>query len=405
MPAKSAPREHAKAIIDDSIRRAISRNHGSPDRRFIQLLGEVRGRSDLLRPTRYRGRIDAGWLDSILGALLALLDYRRDWLRPVATWEPAGAGPIPLFSSLVHHLLAEYPVPPVLLSGWFAHGYEGRVARRWFLRAGAGISLREVGFPVSLTRRMAHDLALAPAHYPIGFALRWAQARGLGGSDRAARAVAGSVLGQHSLAYRDDFWTTLIQFVVNHPDFPLARLDGVVAYLDARKFAQQPALIGAGDGVEVDLDPPEPDLTLKGWTVASLLRRVDEWQARGQPATPDRAFVRWDRSGIGEYRGDDLFDRTWTIRELLDSDALAAEGEAMDHCVATYTAYCAKRLATIWSVGVEVPDWRERSATVEVDPATRRVVQAKGRTNCEPDDSCRWIIRRWVDREGLAWDE
>ncbi len=404
MPAKVAFREHTKTVIDEAIRRAIRRRYDAPDRRFVALLGAVRGRSDLLRPARFRGRIDAGWLDSILGALLALLDYRRDWLRPVATWEPVGSSPIPLFSSLVHHLLAEYPVPPVLLSAWFSEGYEGRISRRWFLRAGTGISLREVGLPMKLTRRMTHELAQAPPHYPIAYALRWAQVRGLGGSDRLARTIAGSRLGQSVFAYNDDFWATLVQFIINHPDLDLARLDGIVAYLHDRKFADQAALIGVGDGVEVDLDPPEPDLSLKGWTVASLLRRVDEWQVARPRAEVERVRLCWDRSSIAEYRGEDLFGRTWTIRELVDSDALAAEGEAMDHCVATYTAYCTKRLATIWSVGIEVPGWRERSATVEVDPATRQVVQAKGRTNRVPDDSCRWIIRRWADREGLKWE-
>ena len=36
---------------------------------------------------------------------------------------------------------------------------------------------------------LAHEFAHAPANFPIEFALRWAQVRGLGGSDELARAV------------------------------------------------------------------------------------------------------------------------------------------------------------------------------------------------------------------------
>ncbi len=403
MPAKTAPREHAKAMIDRSIRRALAPTYSKPRKTFLRLLTEIRGRSDLLRPARFQGRIDLGWLDAILGAILALTDYRRDWLRPVEAWEPAGSNPIRLFSSLAHHLLAEYPVPPVLLSGWFlGPDWDGRRQRRWFLRAGAGFSLRVVGFPIDLTRRMAHELAQAPVHYPVPFALRWAQVRGLGGSDSLARTVAATRLGRRF--GDDEFWVTLIHFLINHPKFDLARVDAVVEYLQDQKFEEERAIIG--EATEVDLDPPQPDLSLKGWTPASLLRRVAEWQARRPVAAakPRKTLIRWDRSAVGEYLHIDRSGQTWTIRELLDSDALAAEGEAMDHCVATYTAWCSKRLSTIWSVGIEGPQGRERAATVEVNPANRQVVQSKARSNESPDAACLSIVRQWADREALGWE-
>ena len=96
------------------------------------MLGDVRGRSDLLRPARYRGHVEVARLDAIVGGLLALTGHRKDWLRPSEAWSPEGSSPIPLFSSLAHHLLADYPVPPVLLSAWFlGDGWEGRQPQRW----------------------------------------------------------------------------------------------------------------------------------------------------------------------------------------------------------------------------------------------------------------------------------
>ena len=399
MPVPTAPREHAKAQIDRSIRKAIDRTYGKPKWRFVDFLGEVRGRSDLLKPARFRGRIDSGWLDSILGGLLTLTEYRREWLNPVTSWQPEGANPLAMFSSLAHHLLAAYPVPPVLVSSWFVDTCDGRLQRWWFRRAGAGISLRAIGLPIALTKRMAHEFAHAPAHYPVRYALRWAQVRGLGGSDRLARTLADTRLGREGR--HDEFWVSLIHLLMNHARFDLTRVDSVVEFLYDQKCVDRRAIIGAA--TEVNIGPSDPDLSLKGWTPASLLRRVEEWQATRRPFEIKRTLIRWDRSSIAEFHHVDPSGQAWTIRELLDSDALAAEGEAMDHCVATYTNFCSKRLATIWSVATETPTTRDRAATVEVNPATREVIQTKAHSNESPTDACMTIIRQWATREALTW--
>lgn len=402
MLATVPPREPAKAAIDRSIRQALGRTSGKPRARFLDFLAAIRGRSDLLRPAWFRGRVDAAWLDAMLGALLRLVEYRHEWRRPIETWGPAGPTPLALFASLAHHLLAEYPVPPVLLSAWFVEGYAGNRPRQWFLRAARGQSLRVIGLPLDLGRRMAHEFAQAPAHYPIDFALRWAQVRGLGGSDGLARAVAATRIGRDPEEH--PIWVELIQLLIRHPRFDRRRLGAAVDYMIDRKFAERLVIIGAD--THVTIDPPEPELTLRGWTGASLLRRVAEWEAR-RPARPEaaKALIRWDRSAIAGCRHVDPAGQAWTIRELLDSDALAAEGEAMDHCVATYTNFCSKRLSTIWSVARDDPAGPGRAATVEVDPAGRRIIQAQARSNTPPDPAAIAAIRHWADRAGLAWED
>ena len=139
-----------------------------------------------------------------------------------------------------------------------------------------------------------------------------------------------------------------------------------------------------------------------------MLRRVEEWQARkraeeraAQKAELARAMVCWGRSVIGEFRKPAGPGQCWTIRELLSSDELAAEGRAMSHCVATYTARCVRRTSTIWSVGIEAAGGRERCVTVEVNPESRQVVQAKARCNDAPDEASLAILRLWADRESL----
>lgn len=397
MPARIARREFAKGVIDLAIRKALDSLGRKPRRSFDHLLGNVRSRSDLLRPSRHVGRVDAGFLDSIVQGLLALIEHRKGWLRPLEEWEPAGRTSISMFSSLAHHLLADYPVPPVLLSAWFlGTQWPAQQQQHWFLHVGRGGSLRTAGFPVELTRKMADEFARAPAQFPIEFALRWAQVRGLGGSHDLARAVAATRLGREF--DNAEFWISAIHFCINHPRIGPGEVEPVVEFLHDQRFEPPRAIIG-GD-VEVELDPPQPDLSLKGWSAASLLRRVEEWKARRR-VEAKRMLICWDRSAIGEFLGEDELGQAWTIRELLDSDELAAEGRAMDHCVATYTSRCAKRTSTIWSVRIERQGSRERVVTVEIDPESREVVQAKARSNEEPDEPCLEILRRWAGQEAL----
>ncbi|WP_435020948.1 PcfJ domain-containing protein [Tundrisphaera sp. TA3] len=402
MSLPHARREFAKSLIDRSIRSALAASvAGKPRRAFADLLWRVQSRSALLRPACHVGQADAAPFEGILNGLLALSEERRSWVRPIDAWEPVGVGPLPLFSSLAHHLFAEYPVPPVLLSAWTGGtGYPAKRRQGWFRHVGRGGSLRTARFPIHLTKRMAHEFAHAPATFPIEFALRWAQVRGLGGSDRLARAIAASRLGVD--LRNEDFWLPVIHLFLNTPRLALEEVGAIIDYLHDRKFRYRPAIIG--EGTEIELDPPEPDLSIKGRTVASLMRRVVAWRAEARPARPEKILIRWEGLGLHPYHRDDGAGGAWTIRELLDSDALAAEGEAMHHCVATYTAICSKRRSSIWSLGVERPDGRDRLMTIEVDPATRQVIQAKRKCNREPDAACLAILRDWAGREGLNLD-
>lgn len=400
--APIARREFAKGLIDRAIHQALAPVDRKTRREFARLLWNVQARSELLRPARSIGRIEPDRVARLVLGVLALVEHRNDWLRPVELWEPRGSSARPLFSSLAHHLLADYRVPPVLLSAWFeGSGWYARQQQGWFKHAGLGKSLRTAGFPIRLTRRMAHEFAQAPAHYPVGFALRWAQVRGLGGSDELARAVASTRLGREFCG--DEFWTSVIHLFLNTPRLALAHIEPIVEYLNDQKFEFQRVILG--EDSEVHLDPPQPDLSIKGRTVASLLRQATEWKASRQSDEPERRLFRWNRSGIGEFRREGEGEWPWTIREVLDSDELAAEGKAMRHCAADYAESCVQGLSSIWSLGLEGPERRVRVLTIEVNSADRKVVQAKARCNREPGEVARGILAEWARCEGLKLED
>src|SRR5262249_33201398 len=152
-------------------------------------------------------------------------------------------------------------------------------------------------------------------------ALRWGQVRGLRGSQALALAVAATRLGRS--VGDEDFWVSVVHFLVNHPELDVTHVGSIVDYLHHQRFV--PEQVRAPEGPWVALSPPQPDLGMKGRTPASLLRQVAEWHKRLK-LPPRYAALRWKPSGFAEYRAvepqPDGRTRCWTIQELLTSEAL-----------------------------------------------------------------------------------
>ena len=154
----------------------------------------------------------------------------------------------------------------------------------WFKHLGLGQNIRTAQLPVRLTRTMAHLFNQAPHHYSAIAAIRWAQVRGLGGDEALARAVIGTRLGK--TLENEGFWESVLQFFVNHPTIDLAHVGPVVDFLHHQKFEWTEGV--SPQGVFGKLPPPRPDYTMRGRTIASILRQVAEWHKQlGQDSAND----------------------------------------------------------------------------------------------------------------------
>jgi hypothetical protein len=402
----SARKNSASDAIDRAVRDALGTVAGRhlPTRAaFVRLLRHVRRRSSLLRPARVGGRFEAKGYGEVAAGLLGLATYYTDWLRPVEAWEPSGDNPRPQFSSLARHLLATYPVPAFMDGVWFkGRTAEARQQQGWFLHIGSGRNIRKADLPLPYTKRMAHHFLEAPDHFTVEAALRWGQVRGLGGSKELARAVIASRLG--SSFESGDFWLMALHFLVNHPELDPIHVVPIVSYLYDQRFELQEHLDPSSG--EVVWRSAQPNLSMKGRTPRSLLRQVADWQ-RDLSLRARRPVLRWPGSGIGGFRlaepgldGDG--PRVWMIRELLSILELRAEGGAMHHCVADFVGCCLKGRSSIWSMTVEDREGPHRVLTIEVDPATRRVVQARRWCNEGPHPKDREVLGLWARARGLA---
>ncbi len=408
MHSTSARKKAAKVAIDQAVQHAlrlVADWHVDACDAFEQLLWQVRLRSDLLRPPGGGGRYNPATYDRVLSGLLSLASFHPRWLRPVEGWNPAEESLRSQFPSLIRYLLAAYPVPAFLTSVWLdGSTAESRRRQGWFIHIGSGQNIRNADLPLPYTKKMAHHFLLAPDHFSVESALRWGQVRGLGGSERLAHAVVATRLGR---AFEfEEFWGTVVQFFVNHPELDSAQIEPIIEYLHDQRFVPQ-ACFDEADG-EGEWRPPQPDLSMKGRTPKALWRQVGEWQkALGMKGK--RLVVRWPRSVIGEFRLAEPGTvngsrRVWTIRELLSSRELRTEGHAMHHCVAGYVGLCQRRRASIWSMSVEDGGGRRRVLTIEVDPITKEVLQASRCCNAEPKPKDREILGLWAKHQQLKME-
>jgi hypothetical protein len=393
-------RQDAKQQLDASIHAARSlakgRNKALPA--YECLLRHVQSRTSLLRPT---DQVRDG-RTLLNGGLLALALHHADWLRPVEAWLPTTDNAWPQFTSLAHHLFSRYPIPPFMTSVWFDQPPgEFLPQHGWYKHLGLGQSIRTAGLPLRLMKAMAQLFTQAPHHYTAVAALRWSQVRGLGGDEAQARAILGSRLGK--VLENEKFWESVLHFMVNHPSLDLAQVGPVVDFLQHHKFEWGEGV--SAEGVFGKLPPSRPDYTMKGRTVASILRQVEEWHKQ-LGREPHQPSLSWRHSPFRDFRlvegSEALGDmRVWTISELLTGRALFLEGQAMRHCVATYAERCAKRRTSIWSMQVENERGRRRVLTIEVDLPKRTICQARRKCNRLPQVVEREVMERWAAQEGL----
>ena len=333
----------------------------------------------------------------VIRGIIALVNHHKRWIRPLETCRGRRRSRYPKkqFRSLVRHLFAAYNVPGFMDHVWFDG--DG-IHQEWFIHVGAGGNIRTApGLPLPLTKKMAHHFLKAPGDYTVEEALCYGQVYALGGNRRLVQVLRRTQLIE---TFGDnDFRLSVLRFFIANPMLDLAHVHPIIDYIWNQKYV--------GDG---NIGPPQPNFSMKGRDPEVLLRRVEEWHR--QLAREIKVKREWPRSGIGEFdfqegnaeKGD---LKSWSIRELLTSAELAAEGRALSHCVATYGSSCSKRLTSIWSMGVGNEFQRKKILTIEVSlnrgrrQGEDRIMQVRGERNRLPTPKEESIIARWATQEGL----
>jgi hypothetical protein len=298
---------------------------------------------------------------------------------------------------LARWLFGKHPVPRILWQAWEAaaepaRGWAGNPAARaggdaraWFVAVGSGESFAKTCAKGLLTRKEAHLFLGCPhAELSIAEALVWCVCRARGGSDGVALRVARSKIARMDF---NDFWRDAARFFADHPPASVAECGDMCDYL-ADRLRREAGFKVFGNG----------------FTAESLRARVDGWH-RDLAREKALGSASWDGADMeGSCYWREVAEGArvcWSFSQIKDAKALAAEGNAMRHCVLSYKQACVSGRCSIWSLKA---GWGEgagdRKLTVELD-AGGRVVQARGLANRMPRSEEMWALRQWARDKGL----
>ena len=395
------------------VERFVRHHHRQTDRAisaaFARLDADPRARAvfvELLDVARRRARrlFDAplgGTRHPAVDALVQLAKASDHHIRAPSAWPGSVASWRPAVHDLARHLVGVYRVPALLGAAWYAADEATADAqRRWFIEHSRGRPFRSLDLPFVMTRRMEHVFLRSPAHLAVPYALRRAELLGLGAAPDFADAILAArpaVDMEHG-----DFWRTAWQFLIaNAAAIDRARVAPIIDFLHGLRHERIEVETAAG--VE-SREPIDPGFSLKGRTVASVLRLMEEWH-RGLGLGTGR--LEWAPSGLRPMRVEvpsdepDASPTCWELVELTSAGLLRAEGAALKHCVATYGRRCVNGDARIWSLRRRRGGDATPVLTIEVDPRRRMVVQVRGLYNRTPLGRSWQIVQSWARREQL----
>jgi len=389
---------HHKRQTDRAISAAFVRLAADESARecFAEMLQYVRLRAPRL--------LEAPVVDGRHHGIEALVNraaYRDAHIRAIATWSGSDRSWRAVVNSLAQHLITKYRVPVFLSAVWYATDQAfGDRKREWFVAHGRGASFRSLNLPIRMTRRMEHVFLSSCDHFSIEFAMRRAELIGLGVDLQLVNAVlaARPAVDLH----HGDFWRTAWHFLVAH----MREIDGdqVAPLIDFLHTVRHETIaIDTADGVAMR-PPPLPHFSLKGRTVQSLMRLMEDWH---RDLGQGEGGLSWGPSSIRpliqESPNDDpaMPPTIWEITELTSSGQLRTEGTALRHCVASYSYSCWKGRSRIWSLRRRKGLSYRSVVTVEVNPASRTIVQARGFRNRRASGRPLSIVQTWAAKEGL----
>lgn len=301
---------------------------------------------------------------------------------------------------LIDHLYVRYPVPlflyrtmlnrpgiELVFGEWRIPRGESPAAeyrlRPWFLAVARGDSFAKQTRD-TFTKKEAHWFLQAPSTNRVPENILWAKAAAAGVPQTGADYLV-QRLGPEDLKRLGDRTPDLLRLYAEiwGEMSPWDR-DAVTDYLRA---AVQDARF-----------------SLKGRTLGSLRKLSREWHRTSFAGTLGK-YVSWP-STVAAW--DYTYKRAGVRAfELTSNRALADEGAFQRHCVFGYTNHCVERRSRIVSMrfyavasNEEEPQLETTRLTIEIWPASREIVQIRGRLNRLPTDEEMKTIQVWAGEAG-----
>jgi len=351
------------------------------------------------------------------------------WIRNPLDWDKKSG------TTMLEHLFVQYEAPAFLKACWSNVANEESV--HWllcFVMYAQGGSLKVLAkhfdwTPVS--NKLWHQLFSCPADMSPLHAVLYAEYKRLGGWDQdfaclfANEAYVIDLLDPTSEEGRDFWydtcrWTISKQFELTPEDnskvLSWARhqlteqarqgetyrlqgrsqtkvLESIAEYEREQFLIQQARARMAERARQVSMERNEERERMRQAYLQEEAERRAE-QAHGYDDYYDYETIDISWNCKGWNWSTTMHGKKWRFTELTCSEELRNEGDAMEHCVGSYSMTCSDGHAAIFSLR----DSAGRKATIEVDPLSGFLTQVQGRCNAEPPKSVLSVVNVWIEQ-------
>ena len=347
------------------------------------------------------------------------------WIRSPLDWD------INSDTGLLEHLFVQYEAPAFLKLCWSHVADEESV--RWllcFVLYAQGGSLKALAKHfgwTNVSNKLWHQLFICPVDMEPLVAVLYAEFRRLGGWDEDFACLLADPsyiidLLDPITAEGRDFWYDTCRWTISKQLDLTAEQNSKVLWwarhqlteharhgeayrLQGRSLAKVMESIAEYDREQLQIQQARARMAERARQVS--MARNEESDRLRLENLEEQAARRVQRNGYYDY---DVYDaswknhgwdwvitahgKKWRIIELTTSQALRDEGEAMNHCVGSYSMNCVEGESSIFSLRCD----GARKATIEVDPLCKAVIQVQGCFNAEPPKSVQSTVKTWMSQ-------
>jgi len=341
---------------------------------------------------------------------ISLLHKFPSHIRSLSSWKtPKSKSSETIAKSLFLHLFVSYRLPKVVLYHLpkilFVKGlksWEGKLLRG--MAKGKGLH-KIAGLPrLGCNSKMNFHLYQAPEKYTLLQALAWAKLKAMKADGRISNIIARKVF-KEDFAHWPEWGDRFIGFVQRNPTISSMQANELLSFILYQKERKYEMSL-PNTSYKIEIEPLFPAFELKGRTVASAFRYVAQWKAYLQLTKESGTIGNLPISSTAAFIYRTPSKRCYIFRQIITIKDLVTEGKSMNHCVASYNKSCLKKLSSIWSVQLRFPKGlNKKMLTIELDEASKTIVQIKGLCNRNPSNEELVVVKAWAAKEELELDK
>jgi len=304
---------------------------------------------------------------------VCLVAFAPFWIRSPIDWDGT--------ARILDHLFVQHDVPEFLYSEWYREDCRTKWLI-WFILIAQGGSLHRARrhFAWRTPRKFQQQLNSVPPDLTPLEATAYAEIQRLGGTGTEFRRLErqhGAFLmdrTEHTDHPRyERFWEETVRWLAaNREEITDTEANDILtwAYHEYTESVQRAELF-----------------SWKGRSPQAALQRALEYQ--DNRLSRHGVHLEWQSHGWNFEFEDSV---KWSFIELTSGRELKEEGVALNHCVYCYAPRCVAGYSSIFSMRRN----GERCITIDLNPVTQTVQQARGAFNRDCDEKERSTIEAWL---------